>query len=270
MSPVKVGAFLGTIAVLLALSCGQSASLMTWHQYAASPHRWPYVVEVASRTGGTLYYYGAEHTYDPVDTQVATLETAWNAVRPTLALNEGGDLPVVRGRDEEIRLYGEAGLVRWLAARDGVRVETLDLSRLAQAQVLLTRWPAADVKTFLIQRALLPCEDRTGCDREVEATRILPIIETSSGLTSAPRNWAEFQDSLKRTQNTPRGNHRDWFDPTQDGHPFNAMAREVEDARDRHMIAVLVDAARRGEHSFAVAGGSHVVRQERALRSMMR
>jgi hypothetical protein len=240
---------------------------MTWQQYRGLPHHWPYVLDAASKTGGSLYYFGAQHTYQPQDAQIPELETAWNRVKPTRAFNEGGEPPVVHARDDEIRQYGEAGLVRWLAARDGIRIETLDLSRREQAQALRVRWSAEDVKTYLALRALLPCEDRPDCDREAEMTRILPIIQMETGLTSAPHTWQEFHDRLRHKAADEVGKHRDWFDPTLDGHRFNAMARQVEDARDRHMIAVLLDAVRRGERVFAVAGGSHVVRQERILRS---
>ena len=258
---------LGSLVALLAVSCGDATSLMTWNQYKGSPHRWPYVVQAFANRGASLFYFGAQHTYDPRDEQMAQLEAAWNRVTPTLAFNEGGDPPVVSARDDEIRQYGEAGLVRWLAARDRVRVEPLDLSRREQAQALLRRWPAASVKIFLIQRALLSCEDRADCDREKEVTRILPIIDTSAGLGgTAPHNWRQFQDNVKRIAPVD-GSHRALFDPTRDGHLFNDMARHVEDVRDRHMIAVLLGALRRGERVFAVAGGSHVVRQERALRS---
>jgi hypothetical protein len=265
---VRLWPVLGAALSLLAVSCVAPASLMTWHQYRASAHHWPYIME-ATATTGRLYYFGAEHTNDPLNTEIAELETAWNMIKPTRAFNEGGDPPVVSARDEEIRLYGEAGFVRWIAARDGVPVETLDLSRREQAQSLLARWSVGEAKTFFIQRALLPCEDRADCDREVEMNRILPIIETSSGLTTPPHNWPEFQDRLKRVEHATSNSHRQWFDPTQDGHPFNAMTREVEDARDRHMIAVLLEAVRHGARVFAVAGGSHVVRQERALRAGM-
>jgi hypothetical protein len=242
---------------------------MTWDRYQSTPHRWPYVVQLTTASG-SLYYFGGQHTYDPSDPQIAQMEAAWNRLKPTRAFNEGGDPPVVRDPEEEIRQYGEAGFLRSLAARDRVHVETLDLSRREQAAALLTRWSAEHVKTFLLQRALLPCEDRADCDRETELGRILPIIEADTNLTAAPHNWPEFQDRLKRIARSDVTNHRAWFDPTQEGHPFNDMARHVEDARDLHMITVLLDAVRRGERVFAVAGGSHVVRQQPALRERVR
>lgn len=122
------------------------------------------------------------------------------------------------------------------------------------------------MKAFLLQRALLPCEERANCDREAELSRILPIVEADTGLGAAPHDWQDLQDRLTRIARADADNHRAWFDPTRDGHPFNDMARHVEDARDRHMSAVLLDAVRSGERVFAVVGGTHVVRQERVIR----
>jgi len=258
--------FTSAILAILALSCSTAQNrLMSWREYEASQHHWPFVLR-AVLGSGTLYYFGARHTADPRDPQVEQIAAAWDRLKPTRAFNEGGDPPLAPTRDDAVRQYGEAGFVRWLAARDGVHVATLDLPRSLQAQALRGRWSSQEAKAFFVQRALLPCEDRAGCDREAETERIVPIVEATTGLDSRPHTWTELQDSLSRLA-PPAGEHHDWFDPTRHGHPFNDMSRRIEDCRDRHMIQTLLDSMRAGHRIFAVAGGSHVVRQEPALRA---
>ena len=239
---------------------------MSWQDYATQSHRWPYVIQVLGERG-VLMYFGAEHTSDPNDLQVVQLEKLWDDFRPARAFNEGGDPPVAPSRDDAVRQYGEAGFVRWLAARDGVPVASMDLPRDAQAKALREKWPSETVKMFLVARALLPCENRADCDPVAEIARILPIIDAATGFRSSPNDWFQFQRGLANLSPRTSQRHADWFDPTQSGHVFNEMARRVEDARDRDMIDVLVRAIRAGQRVFAVAGGSHVVRQERPLRA---
>jgi hypothetical protein len=219
-----------------------------------------------------LLYFGAQHTSDPRDPQLVALEKLWDEFSPDLAFNEGGDPPVSHSRDDAITHYGEAGLVRWLAGRHMVPVSSIDLSRDRQVKALQASWPSEQVKLFFLMRALLPCERRQGCDLPAEVNRILPIINSTTGITSAPNSSEDFEQALADISPpaSSSNDHAQWFDPTQDGHPFNAMAREVEDARDRHMIDVLSMALRQGHHVFAVVGGSHVARQEPMLRRVVK
>jgi hypothetical protein len=242
---------------------------MSWAEYNAASHEWPYTLNLES-SRGALLYFGVQHSSSPRDQQLVTLEKFWEGFRPTIAFNEGGDPPVAQSRDEAITQYGEAGLVRWLASRDGVPISSLDLSRDLQANALRPHWPSEQVKLFFLVRALLPCESRSSCDPKAELGRILPIISSTTGIGSPPNTVEEVEQTLANIPPAEGGStdHAKWFDPTQAGHPFNVMAREVEDARDRHMVSVITLALQKGHRVFAVAGGSHVSRQEPALRSM--
>jgi hypothetical protein len=51
---------------------------------------------------------------------------------------------------------------------------------------------------------------------------------------------------------------------------LNALSADVNRARDRYMVAVIMNLVARGERVFAVVGSSHVVMQERALRERLR
>ena len=260
------------LLTLVAYGCHASPRLMSWKDYSGDSHKWPYVLSL-KMPQGALLYFGVRRTSDFRDPQLARLETLWDEFGPDVALNEGGDPPIGETRDGAIAQYGEAGLVRWLAARHGVSVSSMDLSRDLQAKTLRTSWPSDQIKMFFLLRALLPCERRSDCDLTLELGRILPIIASTTGITSPPNSAQEFAQALAEVSPTgvrssDRADHAQWFDPTRDGHAFNRMARQIEDARDQQMIDVITLALQEGHRVFAVAGGSHVIRQEPVLRGL--
>jgi len=242
---------------------------MTWREYGGRTYEWPYLLRIKSERSALLYF-GAQHTNDPSDPQLEGLQRLWDEFRPDIALNEGGDPPVAHTRDDAVRLYGETGLVRWLAARDKVQASNMDLPRALQAKALLAEWPQVKVKMFFVVRGLLPCERRPDCEPAVETERIVPIITATTGIKAAPNTLAEFQQSLAELTTTPMEtphNHGAWFDPTKEGHIFNEMARHIEDSRDHAMVVAIAKAVECGHRVFAIAGGSHVIREEPLIRS---
>src|SRR5204863_10187995 len=104
---------------------------------------------------GRLVYFGAAHSGDPADPQMVEIERRWAAFGPTLALKEGGDPPVERTREEAIGKHSEAGLVRWLAARDGVPVQSLDPTRQQEATHLLKTYTREELKVFFVLRQVM-------------------------------------------------------------------------------------------------------------------
>jgi hypothetical protein len=115
----KFGVLL-SIVLLFAFSVAtaqeKDASIMNFDEYAKVRHGYPYIVELQIGKGALLYF-GAQHTNDPQHSQIAQIEKLWKEFRPTLALNEGGDPPVLKTAQEAVSRIGEAGLVRYLAAR---------------------------------------------------------------------------------------------------------------------------------------------------------
>ena len=100
--------------------------LMSWPEYGRTKHAVPYILEVKAKRGALLYF-GAEHmTGQPDHAQVEQIEGLWREFRPSIVLNEGWDPPVVPDLREAVRLYGEPGLLRHLAARDGVPIDDME------------------------------------------------------------------------------------------------------------------------------------------------
>ncbi len=63
-------------AFSVAMGQQKDAGIMTFDEYAKVRHGYPYIVELQIGKGALLYF-GAQHTYDPKDAQIARIENRW-------------------------------------------------------------------------------------------------------------------------------------------------------------------------------------------------
>ncbi len=211
---------------------------MSWEEYRSGRHSFPYVVRV-----GRLLMFGARHTSDPRDPELVELERLWREFRPEVAFSEGGIRPSSAGRDEAIARYGEPGLVRWLADRDGAELRNLEPPRIQEEAEMKRRFPPEQVNVFYYLRPLIVEGGQRTAESEELARRVLPAYAGVS--------------------------RPEWFDPTRDDTVLNMIARAASDYRNCHMVPLVTAAARSGRRVFVVVGGSHVVVQERAIRTAL-
>lgn len=245
---------------------------MTWEEYGRRSVPWPHLVRF-DPPRGSLLYYGARHTYSPHDVQVEQIERLWTCFQPTIAFNEGGNPPVEASRDAAVEKHGEAGLVRFLAARDDVPVASLDPDRAEEVAHLRRLCSPSEVKLFFVLRAVAQFAERRGPDAvDAELERVLASFNRSPGLGVAPRSIAEVAAAFGETLPDADGYRKTplrWFDPMRSETFLNRVSRSDSEYRDRVMVAVLARSVADGQRVFAVVGGTHVVMQERALNALV-
>lgn len=242
---------------------------MSFAEYARHEHPTPYILrwELAD---STLLYFGSDHVYEPTHPQVAHIERLWSALRPTIAFNEGGDPPALLTVAEAVGHHGESGLVRTLAARDGVEVHSLEPLYEAQVITLRATYTAEQIKLFYALRQMEQSY-RQRSDRSPAATldHVLHRLGAIPGLAGAPQNYEQYiracQRLLPATPDCMRPPAA-WLDPADTGVYTNALSAALAQQRDEHMVALLHGALRPGARVFAVVGSSHVFMQEQALR----
>jgi hypothetical protein len=259
-----------TLAVAGAACASGPPRIMSWSEYSKLRPEWPRVVRL-SHGQGELLYYGGRHTYLPADPQIDEIERLWSSFRPTIALNEGGNPPVEASRELQVLKSGEAGWVRFLAARDDVPVISLDPSRSEEVAHLSRTFSRQDVKLFFLLRGVwqFRSRDQPGT-LEAEVERVLRIYNATPGMGGPPRTEAEVVPIYQRRfagQGAYRNVPGSWFDPVREESWLNAISRTSSDYRDRYMIALLARQVADGQRVFAVVGGTHVIMQERALRT---
>lgn len=73
-------------------------------------HERPYLINIEAEGDGALFVYGAEHTKDPKDPQIADIETRWLEFHPTVALVESRLGIMFPGLMDPVETFSERGL----------------------------------------------------------------------------------------------------------------------------------------------------------------
>jgi hypothetical protein len=253
---------------LLAAAQISEESILSYKGYAAIQHRTPYILEFKT-SSGMLLFYGAEHTVDPTNPEIADIEARFAHFQPDVAYNEGGNPPTLEDVTNAVREYGEPGFVRSLAGRERVPVATFEPPFDDEVGYLLRANTPQQVKIFYALRQVTEERSRqasTSVDERINSwlSRYLP----EHGLKCAPNNVTELGAACKRLFPELADWHQvpeEWFGPRKSGHYTNKLAVESGDFRNRYIFHLLVNRVKRGDHVFAVIGSSHVVMLEPAL-----
>lgn len=275
---LSIALLLGVAVSLATAGCtsvhhqpARAVPVMSFEEYARAPL--PPIPHILALTvgQGQLFYFGARHTFDPADWQLQAIEDFWRQYRPTLAFNEGGEPPALPSRDETVSRFGEPGLVRFLAKRDGVAVRSLEPPRGEEYARLLKEFSVEQIKVFYVLRGVAQFR-KSRNDEQVEdfVERVLAGLSKEPGLEGAPRSLAEIEPSYARLFPEPsdwREVPDAWFDPAvaRPAVYLNRISRTLSEFRDCHMVDLLITEVRKGARVFAVVGGSHVIMQERVL-----
>lgn len=246
----------------------QCTKIMSFEEYAKLSVRGPHILNLHVGNGHLLYF-GAEHTYDPTDPQLYEIEQLWKDINPTIAFNEGGDIPIENSREETVARHGEAGLVRFLATRDKILVRSIEPRLADEVAVLLHHFPVERIKLFYILRQVVQYRKMKKVESlEDYISKFLIMLSKVRGLEGAPCSLTEFEENFIRT--FPK--LRNWeevpesfFNPTEMETFTNDIARKSSQFRDKHMAELLIQEVKKGMKIFALVGFTHVVMQERAL-----
>lgn len=240
--------------------------ILTMAEYnrLSQTHPHPYLVKVEAPSGALLLF-GAEHTRDPAEPELAILAREWDTFRPTVALVEGrlGFLfPYLMHPVEE---YGEMGAAAARARANGVPLYSWEPRREWEVRRMLDSFPAPRVALFYVLRPYFSGlrfgrpSDPEGFVEEYRRNRTrYPGLEgTLNSVAAIDSLWArDF------------AGQPDWRDTSDEyglpGYLADLFARSNA-LRDEHLAAVLLDLVRRGERVFAVAGSSHAAKLDAAL-----
>lgn len=240
--------------------------ILTMEQYdsLSESHPRPYLVEAEG-----VLLFGASHTRDPADPQLARLAAEWKAFRPTVALVEGRLGFLLPGLMDPVEHYGEMGAAAARARVEDVPIYSWEPRREVEIARMLDSFPAERVALFYVLRPYFgqlrfgrPA-DPEGFVEEYRRSRTrYPGLEgTLPDIGAIDSLWSRDFAGLP-----------DWRE-TSDAYGLpgylDALADRSNALRDEHFASVIVDLVRRGERVFAVAGSSHAVKLDGALRSVL-
>lgn len=239
------------------------------HEQVMEDRSWPYVLEIRTDRGA-LVYYGSRHTQDPEDPQIPHMLERWEALQPTVAVTENRGGFYIGGFDRAVRSLGEFAVAIEKSQEAGIPVYSLEPTWEDEVAEVVSVYSPAEATLFYTLRVFL---SERGNDRSPESTErlaqsLLRKRGSRAGLEGSLTTLAAM-DSLWEAN---FDDLRDWRElppqaiwPGTEDTRLQAMARHVNEVRDRHAARVILDLLRRGERVFAIAGGSHVVKQEPVL-----
>ena len=248
-----------------------ASPILTDEEYGmlVDTHPRPYIVEIDTQNGGALLLYGSEHTQDPDDPQIADIQNRWSAFHPTVALVESRLGFFIQGFQNPVVEYGEMGWAITLARKDNVPVYTWEVPREREIQSVLEEFSKEQVALFYILRPYFgnlrfgkPDAPDAVAERYIRERSDYPGIENM--ITSV-----EQIDAIWKRDFPDEADWRDTSD--QFGLPgyLAEIAARSNQARDEHFVRVIIDLVQNGERVFAIAGSSHAVKLEPALRATL-
>lgn len=235
------------------------------HDAALSRVGHPYILSIVNGKGA-LEYYGATHSTDRNDSQIADIEKHWSAFRPTVALCEGRRSGFLLGWPwEQLSGLPEPALVHKLARRDDVALYSLEPPYEEEVAALITTWPAEQVAMYFTLRVYWA--EAGGKADDGLAEHLRRKRTDVNGLRGSLANVADIDRVWRRNVSATT----DWRTLTSE--PEGIFLTAISDAsrrvRGEHMARVLIELVRKGERVFAVVGSGHVIRQEWALRAAL-
>lgn len=232
---------------------------------------WPYVIEVKGERGALLYY-GSRHTSDDSDPQIADMRARWQAFTPTVAATENRLGPFLGTTAMGISYFGEFAALAALGRADDLPVYSLEPSWAEEVAELKRAFPTEEITLFYTLRVFVSERGPADAAADVDdlAAHLLAKRGAREGLEGSLPDLAAL-DALWDERFAHLGPWRllphQALSPAAGGHRLQEIATLANEVRDRHAARVLLDLVGQGERVFAVAGGSHVVKQEPVLRA---
>ena len=245
--------------------------VMSMEEYGRSGgHVRPYIYRLKGDKG-EVYVLGIDHTVDPEDRQIDSVEKAWEEFQPDVLLVEGRLGFLLGGLQDPVKNYGEGGKAVSLAKRDEVEFYTWEPQKQDEVNMMLQRFPAKKVAMFYSLRPYLS-NFRFGKPEDPDAT-LKDYIESRTdynGIRGEITSVAEI-DSIW-TADFPK--EKDWRDSTDEyGWPegyLADMAAYSNELRNIHMINAILDLMNQGKKVFITMGSSHAYRIENTLKEEIR
>ncbi len=246
-----------------------SSPILTGADYAAliDTHPRPFVYRVDHARGAVLVF-GAEHTMDPADPQLDRVRSAWDDLGPTIALIEGRLGMMFPAFMDPVRTFGETGAVHALARRDAVPTYSWEPPPEAICQAALDQGFTPEQVALRLMLNPYFSNLRHGrpdnpeafvADRLPDRARWPQIADVLTSVPAIDEAWA---------RHFPNG--PDWRDVSdQFGLPGVLGQMDLNTVRDEHLLDAIASLLARGERVYVIAGSSHAVKLEPAIRSLV-
>lgn len=240
--------------------------VMSMEEYSESVgHVRPYIYKLGNGRG-EVYVLGIDHTKDPRDRQIDSIEKAWNEFHPDILLVEGRLGFLFSGLQDPVKSHGEGGKAMSLAKRDNVEFYTWEPHKQDEVEMMLHKFPAQQVAMFYSLRPYLsnfrfgkPEDPDADLQSYIESRTDYDGIRGEITLAEIDSIWAADFPGEKN-----------WRDSTDEyGWPrgyLAEMAAYSNELRNIHMVNAILEMVETGKKVFITMGSSHAFRIEKTLK----
>lgn len=224
-------------------------SFASYHLIADHPR--PYILE-----GKNFVIIGATHTRDPQHHEIATIESKWKTLNPTVALVEGRLGFLLPGIMNPVKELGEGGKVAELAKENGVALYNWDLSKEVLAEQLKAKFSAEQIALYQV---LTPYFSKLRFGKPASPEKAIEEFLHRA-------QYVQQEDNFK----TPADLDRIWKKYFPAGPDWRGTSDEItlpgylndimaytNDLRNRQLVAVVKELTSKQERVFLISGSSH-------------
>ena len=245
-------------------------AILTDKQYELG-HENPYLVHATTASEvGSVFIFGAVHTIDPNDVSLKRIRTEFTTFKPTVVLCEGRMTGLLfPGLMDPVKTFGEPGLVRQLAYRNGCEVYTWEPPEAVTVQGLLDQ--SFSVHQVAIRLILSSYFSNLRFGKPDDPDSV--VLETLRKKKTWPHIGGVFSDvgDIDKAWNDFFPDGPDWRDVS-DEYALPGFLGDMDAnlVRDQHLLNIVCELTGKGERVFVIAGSSHAVKLESAVMSTVR
>lgn len=254
--------------------------LLSFKEYTRIKHRVPYFY-VIKKGEQFLYYFGADHSFDPTHPQFKLLEKQWrNFIKKTkkqsciLLIEIGVKKFNVENPKDAILKYGEPGLAAYLAKKDKINFKCPEPSIKQKTKELINSYKLDEVIYFYFIGILAQWYKlKSRPEFKKYATFILRQLKQEL-------SWLNFDFSLTNlekihqnifkeelNQNYER-TIREAASPVEYNSTINEISRRNSMFRNRYIVKEIKKLWSKKKNIFIVYGASHAVIQRKELEKL--
>jgi hypothetical protein len=216
-----------------------------------SNHPRPFIIEIPN-----VVVFGATHTRDPKDPQIAEIESKWKQLKPTIALVEGRLDFLLPGIMDPVKNLGEGGKVKALAGKSGIPVYNWDLSKEELANRLKQKFTPQQIAIaqilspyFSKMRFGKPSSPEKSIEEFLSRAKYVGMENNFRSAADVDREWKKF---------FPAGpDWRNVSDETTLPGYLNDYLAAINDMRNQQLVCAIQQLKSKGEKVFVICGSSH-------------
>jgi hypothetical protein len=217
-------------------------------------HPRPYIIN--SKDNFTVF--GASHTRDPNNSEIALIENEWRKLNPTIVLVEGRLGFLIPGLMNPVKYLGEGGKVKFLAEKENIPLYNWDLPKETLAKMLIKSFNPEQVA---LAQILNPYFSELRFGKPDSPEKYIAAYFNRAEYVGQENNIKTVMD-IDRLWEKYFPNGENWRNINdQYGLPgfLDKMACYSNDLRNQQLVASIKELITKGEKVFVICGSSHAV-----------